>query len=281
MFHSMKYKLLLIITCIFCFNLKANTLTEAEVSKILKHPVYKDLNKKREFFTPSWLDFTIGFSATELKQNRNQAINISFNNIFTTLNLKTVVWPIKWVGLGFEWDKALIFLKNANNSGSVDNDTLIMPYWMDGYLKLRYKFLESENSSEVALKTGYHKHSFPINTNPDYVTKIKSEGYFFGASTKLAISYKSGFNLMFDFLVLPNFKDTSNIVMKQNGIAYRLDVSFYTTLIDRKNIKTILSLGYKQLSYTSNLEPEVSSSLEAEHFEQTYRGLYVSFTAKI
>jgi hypothetical protein len=271
-----------ILTFLININNLASSQTAITNSEILNHPIYLELEEKKEFYEPSFVDFTVGVSLTQLSQNKGQVFNVNKYNLFNTVKVGASAWPIKWVGIEVDYAQGFMVLLGAKEDTSLNNNVLITPYWLNATTNFRYKFNESENSSDIVLKTGYHRHRFPINTNPNYINKVIAEGITLGLHNKFAIGYRSGFNFGFDLLILPKYQDKSNIENAQDGRAYKFNIEFYTTILDIKKIKTLITFGYSQTTYASEIyDTTIKDRLEANHFEQSYRSLYITFTAKL
>jgi len=264
----------------------SKALTEEEAKQIVSHPIYSELEEKKDDYKIKHFELTTGLMATQLKQNTADAIMIGRNNLFPTIRMQGILWPVKWLGLEATWDKSVVVTFGSREDPAAPNSVLLSPYWIDAGVRLRYLLSKVDNTSFIALKFGYHHHSFPVVTYPDFISKNTATGVYLGAERKVAFNNKYGMDFNFDFLWLSKLLDTSTISNAQKGIGYRFNVDFYATITDSTGLTTLVSVGYGQINYISNLVGngvvgDSRSLLNANHFEQDYSNLHLTFTARL
>jgi len=179
-----------------------------------------------------------------------------------------------------------MIMLGSKSDPSTPNNTLLSPYWLDFGGRLRYQFGNRDGSSFMALRFAYHQHQFPVITFPQYISKSTAKGFIIGAERRLSFNQYFGLDMNFDFMILNKLLDSSTISNAQKGIGYRLCVDFFATIVDRTGLTTLVSFGYGQTSYISNLvgdgvSGDSRSLVNANHFEQTYSDLHITFTARI
>jgi hypothetical protein len=261
-------------------------MTAQEAEEIIKTPVYMELEKKKEEYSIKHFEISTGIKATQLKQNTADAVLIGRTNLFPTIQIKGTWWVTGWLGLDAEWDKSIMVMLGSKQDPAVPNNTLTCPYWLDLGARLRYQFGNRNGSSFMALKVGYHQHEFPFITYPQYISKSTAKGFVVGAQRRLSFNQYFGLDMNLDFMILNKLLDKSIISNSQKGIGYRFNVDFFATIVDRTGLTTLVSFGYGQTSYISNLvgdgvSGDSRSLVNANHFEQTYSDLHITFTARI
>ena len=138
----------------------------------------------------------------------------------------------------------------------------------------------------MALKFGYHLHEFPVLTYPSYISKNSARGFYVGGQNRLSFNQHFGLDMGLDLLVLSRLLDKSTISNSQSGIGFRFNADFVATIVDRTGLTTMISFGYGQTTYISNLvgdgvSGDSRSLVNADHFEQSYSDLHITFTARI
>ena len=252
-----------------------------EAGEIVKSPVYMELEQEKQEYKIKRFELTTGIKATQLKQNTADAVMVGRSNIFPTIQMKGTWWAFGWLGVDVSWDKSIMIMLGSKQDPNVPNSTLISPYWLDFCTRLRYQFSKRDGSSFMALRLGYHIHEFPVLTYPQYISKSTAKGFIIGAERKLAFNQNFGLDMNFDFLLLSKLLDKSTVANSQDGIGYRFNVDLIATIVDRTGLTTLVSLGYGQTSYISNLAEASRSLVNAYHFEQTYSDIHITFTARI
>jgi len=261
-------------------------LSAREADEIVKTPIYMELENEKKEYTIKHFELTTGIKATQLKQNTADAVMIGSANIFPTIQMKGTWWATGWLGFDAAWDKSIMVMLGSKQDPAAPNSTLISPYWVDLGTRLRYQFGNRDGSSFMALRLGYHQHEFPVVTYPQYISKTTAKGFVIGGERLLSFNQYFGLDMNFDFMVLNKLLDKSTIPNAQKGIAYRFNVDFFATIVDRTGLTTLVSFGYGQTSYISNLvgdgvSGDSRSLVNANHFEQTYSDLHITFTARI
>ncbi|MFH1223469.1 MAG: hypothetical protein V1647_03895 [Pseudomonadota bacterium] len=264
----------------------SQSITDEETKQIASHPIYKELEEEKDIYKIKHFELTTGIIATQMKQNVSDAVVVGSNNMFPTVRIQAALWPLSWLGMEATWDKSIIVSLGAKQDPATPNSVLMSPYWVDAGAKLRYLLSNVDNTSFYALRIGYHHHSFPIITYPQYISKSTATGIYLGGERKIAFNNRFGLDFNFDFLWLSKLLDSSAIPNAQKGIGYRFSVDFYATVTDSSNLNTLISLGYGQISYISNLTGngvagDSRSILNANHFEQTYNNIHLTFTARL
>lgn len=261
-------------------------LTPLEAEEMIKHPVYMELEKGREEFRTKHFELTTGIKVTQLSQNTASAVIIGKANLFPTFQMKGTWWAARWLGFDAEWNKSIIVMLGSKKDPNVPNSTLISPYWLDLGARLRYLFDKRDGSSFMALRFGYHIHEFPVLTYPQYISKDSVRGFYVGGQRRLSFNQYFGLDMGLDFLILSKLLDKSTISNSQSGIGLRFNVDFVATIVDRTGLTTLVSFGYGQTVYISNLvgdgvSGDSRSLVNANHFEQSYSDLHITFTARI
>jgi hypothetical protein len=260
--------------------------TEQEAAEIVSHPIYKELSDQRDYYRIRRLEIVTGIAAAQLKQNTVDAVMVGTSNVMPTLSIEGNFWLTRWFGLGLNWTNVIFVTMGSAKDPAVPNPVYARPSWLDLYGKFRYMFDDRDGSSSVALKIGRHSHDFPILTYPQYISKYHAEGLSLGAETKIAFSNMFGISSNFDYLWLPKLEDNSIVPNGQRGMGYRFVIDLYGTVMDGKGLKTMVSIGYGQTSYISELsgpgiDGDSRPALGVDHFEQTYSNIHVNFTARI
>jgi len=261
-------------------------LSPGEASEIIKTPAYVDFEKERSEFEIKHFELTTGIKGTQLRQNTADAVMIGKMNIFPTIQVKGTWWIFGWLGIDASWDKSIVVMLGSKKDPRIPNPTLLSPYWIDLGTRLRYQFGKRDDSSFMALRAGYHIHEFPVLTYPQYISKSTAKGIYLGAQRRLSFNQYFGMDMFLDFLILSKLLDKSSISNAQKGIGYRFNVDFFATVFDRTGLTTMVSLGYGQTSYISDLSGDGVSGdsrslVNANHFEQTYSDIHITFTARI
>jgi len=261
-------------------------ITPQEADEIIKTPVYMELEQEKKEYRIKHFEITTGIKATQLKQNTADAVLIGSSNLFPTIEMKGTWWATGWLGFDASWDKGIMVMLGSKQNPAVPNNTLITPYWLDLGARLRYQFGNRDGSSFMALRLAYHQHEFPVLTYPQYISKKTAKGFVIGVERRLSFNQYFGLDMNFDFMILNKLLDSSTISNAQKGIGYRFNVDFFATIVDRTGLTTLVSFGYGQTSYISNLvgdgvSGDSRSLVNANHFEQTYSDLHITFTARI
>ncbi|MBN1113956.1 MAG: hypothetical protein JXA66_01310, partial [Oligoflexia bacterium] len=261
-------------------------LSEPESYEIIAHPVYLELNENKKRYDLKHLELITGFTVTQLKQNTADAILIGRGNLFPTIFVEGNLWVQEWLGLNVAWNRGMLVTLGSQQNPDAPNKALIMPTWLDLIVKFRYTFDKWDGSSYIAFKAGYHSHKFPINTESEFISKNSASGLSLGAQRRFAFNPMYGLDFNFDFLWLTKLQDNSEIPNSQKGIGFRFVLDFYGTIIDNSGLKTLISLGYGQTSYISRLHGDDVSEdsrlyMGANHFEQIYHNIHLTFTARI
>jgi hypothetical protein len=260
--------------------------TAQEASEIIAHPIYKELSAQKDYYRIRRFEIVTGIAFAQLKQNTVDAVMIGKSNIMPALSVEGNIWLTRWFGLGVNWTNVIFISMGSAKDPAVPNPVYVRPSWLDLYGKFRYMFNDRDGSSSVALKIGRHSHDFPILTYPQYISKYHAEGLAVGVESKIAFSNMYGISSNFDYLWLPKLQDDSSVSNGQRGIGYRFVIDLYGTVMDAKGMKTMISVGYGQTSYISELNgPGVTGdsrpALGVDHFEQTYSNVHINFTARI
>jgi len=260
--------------------------TQAEAAEIVSHPIYTELSERKDYYRIRRLEIITGIAATQLKQNTVDAVMIGKTNLMPTIIVEGNFWVTRWFGVGANWTNVVLITMGSEKDPNVPNPVYVRPSWLDMYAKFRYMFDDKDGSSYIALKVGRHSHDFPILTYPQYISKYHAEGLSVGAEHKLAFSNMFGINMNLDFLWLPKLQDTSSVSNSQRGIGYKFGIDFYGTVMDTRGLKTMISIGYGQTSYISELHGngvvgDSRPGLGVDHFEQTYNNIHLTFTARI
>jgi cell division protein FtsI/penicillin-binding protein 2 len=200
--------------------------------------------------------------------------------------MKGTWWGTRWLGFDAEWNKSIMVMLGSKQDPNVPNSTLICPYWIDLGTRLRYQFGNRDGSSFMALRLGYHIHEFPVLTYPQYISKSTARGFYVGGQNRLSFNQYFGLDMGLDLLILSKLLDKSTISNSQSGIGFRFNADFVATIIDRTGLTTLVSFGYGQTTYISNLvgdgvSGDSRSLVNANHFEQSYSDLHITFTARI
>ncbi len=259
---------------------------DTEMELIMNHPVYKELDAQRQAYRFRRIELSTGISAMQLKQNTADAILIGKLNVFPAATVEGTFWATSWLGIDVTWIKGMLVTLGSKKEPTVPNSVVISPWWIDGGIRLRYMPDKRDGSSSTSIKISYHQHKFPVITFPDYISKSTAKGLSFGLDKKVAFNQGYGLNFAFDFLWLNKLLDSSEIANTQSGIGYRLNADFYATITDNKGMKTTVSLGYGLMTYISylsghGLSTDNRSLMNANHFEQSYNNIHLTFTAKI
>ncbi|MEI6092965.1 MAG: hypothetical protein WCQ47_04695 [bacterium] len=261
-------------------------ITNQEASEIVSDPIYLELDKRKDYYRIRRLELLTGIAVTQLKQNTGDAVLIGKGNLMPTIFVEGNLWVTRWFGVGANWTNVVLITFGSKEDTTTSNPVYTRPSWLDLYTKFRYMFDDKDGSSYVALKIGRHAHEFPISAYPDYITKKLALGLDLGVETKLAFNNMFGINTNLDFLWLAKLEDNSNVSNGQKGIGYKFGIDFYGTIMDKKGLKTMVSIGYGQISYISELHgPGINGdsrpALGVNHFEQTYNNIHLTFTARI
>jgi hypothetical protein len=261
-------------------------LTPLEAEEIIKTPIYMELEKGRDEFRTKHFEITTGIKVTQLSQNTASAVLIGSANMFPTVQMKGTWWATRWLGFDAEWNKSIVVMLGSKQDPNVPNSTLISPYWIDLGTRLRYQFGNRDGSSFMAFKFGYHIHEFPVLTYPQYISKDSARGFYVGGQRRLAFNQHFGLDMGLDLLILSQLLDKSIVPNSQSGIGLRFNVDFVATIVDRTGLTTLVSFGYGQTTYISNLvgngvSGDSRSLVNADHFEQSYSDLHLTFTARI
>ena len=261
-------------------------ISDQEIQQIESHPIYKEISEQQTEYRFRRFELSTGISAMQLKQNTADALLIGKLNVFPAATVQGTAWLTNWLGLDLTWVKGLLVTMGSKKDPAVLNSVLISPWWLDGGIKLRYMPDKRDGSSSTSLKIGYHYHKFPVVTFPNYISKSTAKGLSFGIEKKVAFNEGFGLDFAFDFLWLSKLLDASIVQNTQSGVGYRLNADFYATIIDKKGMKTTVSIGYGLTSYISylsghGLSTDNRSLMNANHFEQSYNNIHLAFTARI
>ncbi|MCX6112482.1 MAG: hypothetical protein NTY22_04250 [Proteobacteria bacterium] len=260
--------------------------SEQEAAEIVSNPIYTELSEYKDYYRIRRLEIITGIAMTQLKQNTSDSIMVGKSNLMPTFIVEGNFWITRWLGVGANWTNVVFITLGSERDPNVPNPVYIRPSWLDIYAKFRYMFDNKDGSSFVALKIGRHSHDFPVLTYPQYIFKSHAQGIDIGAEHRLAFSNMFGLNMNLDFLWLTKLEDVSTVSNSQKGIGYKFGIDFYGTVMDRKGLKTMISIGYGQTSYISNLygsgvSGDSRPALGVNHFEQTYSNIHLTFTARI
>jgi len=260
--------------------------SEQEAAEIVANPIYTELSEYKDYYRIRRLEIITGFAMTQLKQNTTDSILVGRSNLMPTLIVEGNLWLTRWFGIGANWTNIVLITVGSERDPNVPNSVYTKPSWLDLYARFRYMFDDKDGSSYVALKLGRHSHDFPVLSYPQYIFKNHAQGIDIGAEHRLAFSNMFGINMNLDFLWLSQLYDSSIVSSRQSGIGYKFGIDFYGTIMDRNGLKTMISIGYGQTSYISELHGDgVSgdsrSALGVNHIDQTYNNIHLTFTARI
>lgn len=261
-------------------------ITNQEASEIVSDPIYLELSERKDYYRIRRLEILTGIAVTQLKQNTGDSVEIGKSNLMPTFFVEGNFWLTRWFGVGANWTNVVLITFGSKKDAAVQNPVYTRPSWLDLYAKFRYMFDDKDGSSYVALKIGRHAHEFPILTYPQYISKREALGLDVGVEHRLAFSNMFGITMNFDYLWLPKLEDSSTVSNSQKGIGYKFGIDFYGTIMDNKGLKTMVSIGYGQTSYISELHGDGVNgdsrpALGVDHFEQTYNNIHLTFTARI
>jgi hypothetical protein len=259
--------------------------SKEEAEEIIAHPIYTELSQQKDYYRIRRLEIITGFAMTQLKQNAVDAVLVGSTNLIPTFFVEGNLWIFRWFGIGTNWTKALLYTMGSQKDPVAPNPVLVTPSWLDLYGRFRYMFHNNDGSSSVGLKIGWHKHDFPVVTYPQYISKRLAQGLDVGVEYKLAFNNMFGINTGLDYLWLPKLQDVSIVPSAQSGYGYKCLIDFYGTVMDKKGLKTMVSIGYGLVSYIADLNGakvngDSRSALGVEHFEQTYSNVHLAFTAR-